>query len=301
MIEPSFEIMHLENPDNVYPYSCHVELVTDRNFVIAPHYHYEVELLFFYSGQAQITIGNNSYIINKGEMVLINAMEVHSIRALQDTNMHYSVIMFNPSVIPSSSGTLFESRYITPFTMKDSALKRIYWENELKNSAIQNLFNNILDEYKKKQYGFEFAVRLGILQIILWILRNCNIASNKHEYEMPTLTKEQALRFEKLFEYIENSFSEEITAQQIMGICHINYSYFARQFKLVTGKTFKEYLNYIRISKAEKLILTTTLTITQIALSVGYTDTSYFIKQFRKAKNISPMQIRRILKSEAQG
>jgi AraC-like DNA-binding protein len=59
------------------------------------------------------------------------------------------------------------------------------------------------------------------------------------------------------------------------------------------GKTFTNYLNYIRITEAEKLLLTTDKSMTEIALEVGFSSSSYFIQQFRQYKDISPFQFRK--------
>lgn len=300
-VGPDFEMMHLDDRNNAYPYSCHVEFSSGQDLYISPHYHYEIELLFFYSGKAFVNIGSQSFEISKNEMALINAMEVHSILVQPGSDTRYIVIMFNPSLLPSSSGTIFESKYITPFTMKGSTLKRFYSSEDLRGTFIADQFQTILDEFSSRQYGFEFAIRLGIYNISLWILRRCYEINALCFKEGFSLSKEQTLRFEKLFDFVENHFAEEIDSSSIVDICHINYSYFARQFKLMMGRTFKEYLNFIRISQAERILLTTNLPITEIALAVGYADSSYFIKQFKKEKGISPMQIRKVLHREILG
>ena len=59
------------------------------------------------------------------------------------------------------------------------------------------------------------------------------------------------------------------------------------------GKTFTEYLNYVRITEAEKLLLSTEMNITEVAAETGFSDSSYFIKQFRHFKNVSPKQFKK--------
>ncbi|MFR2464209.1 MAG: helix-turn-helix transcriptional regulator [Clostridia bacterium] len=60
-------------------------------------------------------------------------------------------------------------------------------------------------------------------------------------------------------------------------------------------KTFREYLNFVRISEAEKLLLNTDLNITEIAMEVGFSSSSYFIEQFKQLKSISPKRFRQRL------
>lgn len=55
-------------------------------------------------------------------------------------------------------------------------------------------------------------------------------------------------------------------------------------------QTFVDYLNYIRITEAKKLLLTTKMNVTEVALNVGYSNTSYFIRQFKRYNKLSPKQ-----------
>jgi len=76
-------------------------------------------------------------------------------------------------------------------------------------------------------------------------------------------------------------------------ICNLNFSYFSRAFKRIMRKSFKEYMNYFRITKAEKLLISSNLNITEIAQAVGFSTSSYFIEQFKKFNSISPKQFRK--------
>ena len=112
---------------------------------------------------------------------------------------------------------------------------------------------------------------------------------------MSGVTNKQAHILDVLFDYVDKNYAEDITSEVVTKLCHINYSYFARVFKKITGKTFRHYLNFVRISKAENLLISTDYSITEVAGIVGYTNTSYFIKQFQLYKDLSPSKFRKIL------
>lgn len=89
--------------------------------------------------------------------------------------------------------------------------------------------------------------------------------------------------------YIRNNFHNSITLYDVaseVGIHHVNLS---KLFKKETGKTFTDYLNFIRI-EASKELLRKNLPIADIALLVGYNDQSYFSKIFRKIQGTSPKE-----------
>lgn len=93
--------------------------------------------------------------------------------------------------------------------------------------------------------------------------------------------------------HIDLNYKYDITAESAAKICNMSYSYFSRFFKTVMKKTFNEYLNFIRIVEAEKLLLTTNLNITEIAHETGFSTSSYFIQQFKRHKKISPKQFKK--------
>ena len=150
----------------------------------------------------------------------------------------------------------------------------------------------ITEEIKNKKYGYELAIKTHICVIFLWILRYWD--SQGLTMDTSTILKENDLKMlQKVFDYLDENFKFDITVEFIAQLCNLSYSYFSRQFKAMMGKTFTEYLNYIRITEAEKLLLSTDMNITQVALETGFSSTSYFIQQFKHFKNISPKQFKK--------
>ena len=66
-------------------------------------------------------------------------------------------------------------------------------------------------------------------------------------------------------------------------------------FKEYTDKTLISYINDLRIEKSRTLLLHTDSSVTEVALAVGFNNTSYFIKKFQQATGISPNKFRRNL------
>ena len=92
--------------------------------------------------------------------------------------------------------------------------------------------------------------------------------------------KETFLKLDKVIEYVESHYNENINVEKACELLNINYYYFCRLFKKATGSTFIQYLNFVRISVAEKLILTTDMSITRIIMETGFSSLSYFNRIF---------------------
>ena len=88
--------------------------------------------------------------------------------------------------------------------------------------------------------------------------------------------------------YIHSNYNHQITLNDVAKFVHLNTQYFSRYFKNKTGTTFTQYITNIRIENAKKLLINTNMSISQIALQVGYSDPAYFSKVFVKCEQQSP-------------
>ena len=117
-----------------------------------------------------------------------------------------------------------------------------------------------------------------MLRIALFWLREWN---REKDQDINLLDETRML---DIFDYIEENYHEPISATELAIKYFVSCSYFSRWFKRVTGQTFKQYLNSVRIDHAAELLVNTKYNVTEIAMMTGFPTTSYFIKQFKKLK-----------------
>lgn len=105
----------------------------------------------------------------------------------------------------------------------------------------------------------------------------------------------------KAIAYIRENYREELTLQSVADACFCNRNYLCGLFYKVTDKHLADYINEVRIGQAIHLMRMSDLNITQIAAQVGYNDSSYFSKVFRKQMACSPKQYKmNILQKNAE-
>lgn len=85
--------------------------------------------------------------------------------------------------------------------------------------------------------------------------------------------------------------------EEVAAHCGMKYSSFSRFFQRYARKSFPEYLTEARLKRACILLATTDQTVTDIAMRVGFTSTSYFIQCFRRAHGQTPGAFRRSFQS----
>lgn len=276
--------VQLEDYEIVYQICDHPVLMT------SPHYHNVIEIIYILEGEFHITINNKKYILSPGEMVLINAKEVHSVNIL-DYGIHRSfAVKFLPETICSDSQSLMELKYVIPYIVSFSNFKTHYTKDEVENSNIKNCIENIMKENRDRQHAYKFATRIYISHLFLDLIRKVNINNPTDEEINDNIRKV----FKNIFHYISHHYTEKLTAVHIAKKFRLRQSDLSANFKKITGKSFNEYLNYVRICKAKRMLISSEKNITEIAFSVGFSNTSYFINCFKAQMGVTPASFKQI-------
>ena len=91
---------------------------------------------------------------------------------------------------------------------------------------------------------------------------------------------------------IEEHYTQELTVKSAAEALHVSVVYLGQVFKKETELSFNQYVNFIRIKKAQQLLLHTRQTINEIADVIGYNNTNYFSKMFKKLNGLTPKEFR---------
>lgn len=83
-------------------------------------------------------------------------------------------------------------------------------------------------------------------------------------------------------EYIQENYKKAISVEELAQLSHISVSALERRFKKHLSKTPKQFLNELRLERARRFLVETDLPIAAIAHECGFTEPSYFTKQFKK-------------------
>lgn len=277
------------NGDAPLQFSTHMQEAVGPQNMAQAHIHNYIEILYALSGKYQILLNNRNYSFREGDMVLINSNEIHNIFSLAEGRNRYIVIKFEPEMLYTTAQSLFEMKYVMPFILNDSTHQKVFLKEEIEKTVIPGLIHGISREFADKSYGYELAVRANIYNLFLFILRRWNEQNVDLNID-GEINKDMVKRIETVFGYIEENYQNDITALEMAQRCNLSYSYFSRLFTKIMKRNFREYLNYVRVTKSERLLTSSELNITEIAMRVGFSTSSYFIQQFKLYKDISPKQ-----------
>ena len=103
-------------------------------------------------------------------------------------------------------------------------------------------------------------------------------------------TQGKLQQLKPVLEYIELNYQSPITLEDLSRLAGMSSKYFCRFFRAVIHRTPIDYLNYYRIERACYLMAAEGISVTEAAYQCGFNDSSYFVRAFRKYRNVTPRQ-----------
>lgn len=243
------------------------------------HWHIEYEIIRIVEGELDLTVDAKEICARKGDIVFLQEGVLHGGIPHQCI---YECIVFN-----LSSLLKHETVCKQPLQMiinQEYTITNLY---PAADDEFHMLVNGLCDTLKSKYIGYELSVLGSLYQLFSCILKN-------HLYKQDSKRSKQntkrILQLKNAIELIETSYGDCLTLEDLSTAAGMNSKYFCRFFHEMTHRTPIDYLNYYRIECACIQLATTDHTITEVALTCGYNDVSYFIKTFKKYKGITPKQ-----------
>ncbi len=99
---------------------------------------------------------------------------------------------------------------------------------------------------------------------------------------------QSGIAIQRVVGFLGEHYTEPLTLETVAKIAAMSRSHFCRMFRAVTGKPFRDYVRDLRFARAQELLLRSNLSLTAIAVEVGFYDLPHFNKAFRKRFGISP-------------
>lgn len=249
------------------------------------HYHPQYELFYLASGRCRIFLNHTIYHMKPGDFLLIEPMALHhtSYGIAQD-NERYAVYFEEPYLdrLRELCGTEWEK------TLRDHLLIRL---DTGRRRYLEHMLQKMIAE-KRRNDGFsEMLIQNDLYELLSFFVRYV-----EEEQELPfpepgeSMDREDAIQ--EAAGYIYTHYPETLTLETVADRVHMSPAYFSRKFKKITGLGYKEYVNYVRIRQACRMLRETDLSVMEIAQHCGYSDSNYFGDLFKKEKGMSPRMYR---------
>lgn len=271
------------------PVQCIVMTAGKGDRFSLKHYHEYVELLYGLSEcDIRVWAEGEIYEIKEGDLCIINSGTAHAVRS-EIAKSTYLVIKFEPGILYASEQSVFEFKYLFPFVEGSNDFRKVFRCDELAETEIPALMEDIIREWTAKDYGYEIAVRASVIRASLYLMRKWH----SEKSDLSVYENSDGVKYiKRAMEYAKNSFLTA-NANEAADICGLSYGYFSRLFKRIAGKSFTEYVNSIKINEAKKMLATENKSVTDVAMTLGFSSVSYFARQFKKETGIAPHKFKK--------
>lgn len=252
------------------------------------HMHTSIEIYRILSGECYMDIQSETIHCTEGDFIMILPDVVHSFYLNDTSDCEFQHIHYDPDMF---STVVLEDDGIVPITLLHAILFSSHFYYRLRSDAvIDGHIQKLIDLNASCESLFTAAnLNVSMMNLMLYILDHTNPV---HEYTDPQL-KNSYVAY--ALNYIHEHFNTKILQEDIARQLQISVRYLSKLFKSYMGVTLSNYINIYRINRSIRLMQTTDLTLTEIALQVGFTDSQHYSKVFMSIINETPSQYRKAI------
>lgn len=242
------------------------------------HTHDYIELHFVLAGTGKYTIRDTKYHVTAGDLLLLNPGEPHAHICSTKNPLFLFSVGFENIYLKGKPENEFYFPNGKPVFHTSSDLKE----------RLTSLCYNMLNEESAPFPGRYFMMRSYLTQMLILIIRNnTGTSSSVVQYDFTSSQKSYVVK--TVLEYMQKHYQQKVSLDEIAGNMYISSVYISKVFKEETGNSPINHLIQIRLEKAAELMSANpSLTIKEIAKSVGYDDAYYFSRLFKKYYGVSP-------------
>lgn len=230
----------------------------------------EIEIIS--KGHMSQIINGKEYEMPAGSVAILKPADCHSLVWSEDAD--FITVGFEPDIISKEllySILKYEDNIVYQFSDEE-----MY--------TITNYAAQLLNEHESSHLFYKNIVKNLIENVCFFTLRNVNPVVLKEKYLSPA---------RNAIMYLETTFMNNPTLNEVAKYVYLNPSYFSRVFREETGVTYSKYLIELKLRYAKNLLCETNMTITDICFNSGFGSLSNFSKYFKSKYGISANEMRK--------
>lgn len=279
------------------PYEAFTYDTSFMPFPIRSHWHYFMEIIYMTEGTALVENNGRTYAVEPGDVILFHPESIHAIYNATNVPLKYEVLKFDVNKLYAENDYLPKFRMILSHVVEHTELSVHFKASDFADEKedVKLFFERCKEELIQHDYGYDILVNSLLCSFMVMLIRKWR----KQGLQLDKLPKKntEALSLSGITEYIDAHVGEAVRVEDLALRCGMSYSFFAKKFKEYYGRSCKEYIELVRVAKAEDLLLFTDYDLSYISQEIGFSDSSHFIKTFRKWKHQTPAKYRNNLRS----
>jgi len=247
------------------------------------HLHDWYELYYLVQGERDYFIRDRTFHLAAGSMAAIPPNELHRSLGNHVRQWERILISFRPGFLAGSSAD--HAALLALFHQENPCLQA----SGKDRARIETILADMLQEASSQAASFPLQLSALLTQLLVLLQR---LNSQRRQPAHPVLSSRHA-RVEPILSFLNQSFAERITLEDLARRFHISPFYLCKRFRAETGFTVVEYLNQVRIREARRLLEKTDLSILEVSAQTGFNHVSHFGRLFKGATGRTPGAYRR--------
>jgi len=252
------------------------------------HYHPELELHLVLKGEGVRFIGDNIHNFSAGEMILLGENLPHTWRCNKKysnnksgSNVEALVLHFLPNCFGKDFLSLPET-FLIP-KLFERAKSGLIIKGETK-TEVTNLLTQSLEAF-----GLDRLVLL--MSILKALVRNFEDQETiSTSYQKVQSNELEMARLDTIYSYSLYNYKKDISLEEIASVANMSKTSFCRYFKLMTNKTYSEFLTEVRISHVCRALIENKFSTEVICFDSGFNNISNFYRHFKKVTGLTPFE-----------
>ena len=248
------------------------------------HWHSTIEIIMPLENGYTINFNNKMVRLREDDICLICPGCIHAIAAPESGRR----IIFQPNIshlrfmseIDSLMSAIYPYVIITPEDYPQI------------HDREKELLLQIKKEYLQGSSCSEMNIYCMLLEMLVLIGRNRTLMASNSVDDKLRSQDEMAVKLTEICDYINLHCCEDLKLDELADLSGFSKYYFERLFKRFTGMSFYKYVNQKRIAKAQELLVEPRSSVTDVAVSCGYSSISSFIRMFKLHKGCTPTEFK---------
>lgn len=252
------------------------------------HWHPEIEFTLVVSGEMLYRINQADFHLKSGQALFGNANTLHTGHMLHGQDCHYISLTFDPKLIYGYEKSLLHTKYVAPLLQNPKLSSICFDLQEAWHHDVIDALVRIHHLSRQKEDFFEMQIQVILHQLWLIILQHYSDLLNDDNF----INEKNLDRLKTILSFILENYADKISLEDIAGSIHLCKSECCRLFKKHMHESLFDYLLRYRIEKSLPHLMNPDCSITEAAFQVGFADSNYYSKVFRKFMGCTPTTYR---------
>lgn len=268
-----------------FPFQIYPALDMVESDLVPYHWHPENEIIIAEQGEVGLTIGDRQYTARQGDIFFVNAETLHEIRGGPAGRFHAYV--FPADFLQFARADLAQSELLAPLYDGHLLFRTELRREQAPSGAVRQELDAVLRACTEKLPGYQLLVKASLLHIVALAAAHGLLAprASRTDYKSETLRQ--------IVGFLDEHCTERLRLEEVAARFGLSPQYFCTFFKDNLGRTLTQHVNFLRIERAARLLRESDEAVSDVAMSVGFDNFSYFIRRFRECYDCTPTAYRK--------